>query len=99
MRDARKIQGLKLSAGTSVVRGGQIACQVWRDITDVTDPDVNSWRRSSLLAAPAGPDRCANRGIRHRAACSADRGAGADLFYDDFGERRLEATNSDMILL
>jgi hypothetical protein len=38
MTDARKIQERKAGAGTSIVWWNVIACQVWREITDVTDP-------------------------------------------------------------
>ena len=41
MTDARKIQELKAPARhLDNVRWNVIACQVWRDITEVTDPDA-----------------------------------------------------------
>jgi hypothetical protein len=76
----------------------RIKLALWRDITDVTDPHaelmaaIEAFRQRQLAT-----DRA--REIRRSAVCSADRGAEAESFYDDFGERRLEATDGDMILL
>ncbi len=81
MTDARTIQELKARRRyVDSVRWNVIACQVWRDITEVTEPDaelmaaIEAFRQRQLAKMDAQRAE-----VGCRAACAADRGTEAEL--------------------